>query len=89
MCVVNLTMKVAFAQTVTKEINVKDIYDYVKKDLETNGKPATNEDIREAYAVNDADYIGKMYGFEVEDNLLNESALEVIFDEFDNFLKNC
>ena len=69
------------------EIDANEIYEYIKKDLEENNKPSTKNDIREAYIADEICYLERIYNCNIEDNLQNESTLEVIFNNFDNFLK--
>ena len=72
------------------ELDFQTIYDYVKNDqinADHDYKP-TKWDIHTTFGDNMDYFIEKIYNYEIEDTDYNQAALEYLWEEWSNWIKN-
>jgi len=83
-------MKFNFTETkeIEFDIDFQKVYDYVKKELESDPDyHPTPWDIHTEFGDNMDYYLKKIYGYVVEDNESNEYTMDYIFKEWGNWIQ--
>ena len=86
-------MKFNFIETkkIEFDIDFQKIYDFIEKEYKNDPNYNYNLDPWDIYTVfgdNLNYYLKKIYEYDVEDNEYNESAMDIIYEEWGNWIEN-